>query len=65
MASVGKFTDRGVQSLKTWVYMYRHAGKARMQTLGNYPAMTVADAHSAVAKATQGRARWPRVIAIA
>lgn len=86
MASVGKFTDKGVQSLKaadkrrviweasahgqgnlglrifpsgikTWVYMYRHAGKARMQTLGNYPAMTVADAHSAVAKAGQERAK--------
>lgn len=32
---------------KTWIYMYRHAGKPRMQTLGVYPAVSVAEAHKA------------------
>jgi integrase len=41
--------------VKTFVYMYRFAGKARMQTLGNYPRMTVADAHVACANAAQER----------
>lgn len=32
------------QGRKSWVYMYRFGGKARMMTLGTYPAMGVADA---------------------
>ena len=81
MATNGKFTDRGIASLKpeakrrvvweaaahgqgnvgmrifpsgvkSWIYMYRHDGTARMLTLGNYPMMSVADAHAAAAKAT-------------
>lgn len=32
---------------KTWIFMYRHEGKARMATLGRYPTMTVAKAHAA------------------
>ena len=42
--------------VKTWIYMYRFEGKPRMQTLGNYPTMTVADAHAAQANAAQARA---------
>ncbi len=81
MATNGKFTDRGIASLKpttkrrvvweaaahgqgnvgmrifpsgakSWIYMYRHDGTARMLTLGSYPQMSVADAHAAAAKAT-------------
>lgn len=32
---------------KSFVYMYRHEGKARFLTLGDYPRMTLADAHKA------------------
>lgn len=32
---------------KTWIFMYRFEGKARMATLGNYPATSVAKAHAA------------------
>ncbi len=39
--------------LKTWVFMYRHLGKARMMSLGNFPAMSVEDAHAAGALASQ------------
>lgn len=42
---------------KTFLYMHRHAGKARMLTLGTYPAMSVADAHAAAAIASQQHAR--------
>lgn len=36
---------------KIFVYMYRHEGKARFLTLGDYPRMTLADAHKAHAEA--------------
>lgn len=36
---------------KSWVYMFRHDGRARMMTLGKFPEMSVEAAHSAVAKA--------------
>jgi integrase len=36
---------------KSFVYMYRHEGKARFLTLGDYPRMTLADAHKAHAEA--------------
>lgn len=36
---------------KSFVYMYRHEGKARFLTLGDYPRMTLADAHRAHAEA--------------
>jgi integrase len=36
---------------KSFVYMYRHKGKARFLTLGDYPRMTLADAHKAHAEA--------------
>lgn len=36
---------------KSFVYMYRHEGKARFLTLGEYPRMTLADAHRAHAEA--------------
>lgn len=38
-------------SLKTWIFMFRIGGKARMLSLGTYPAMSVAEAHAAGAKA--------------
>ena len=49
-----RITPNGV---KSWIYMYRHGGKARMLTLGTFPAMTVEAAHAAAAKASQERAR--------
>lgn len=49
-----RITPNGV---KTWIYMYRHAGKARMQTLGKYPAMTVAEANAAASKAALDHSR--------
>ena len=36
---------------KSFVYMYRHEGKARFLTLGDYPRMTLADAHKGHAEA--------------
>jgi integrase len=36
---------------KSFVYMYRLEGKARFMTLGDYPKMTLADAHKAHAEA--------------
>ena len=36
---------------KSFVYMYRYEGKARFLTLGDYPRMTLADAHKAHAEA--------------
>ena len=41
--------------VKTFIYMYRFGGKARMQTLGNYPRMSVQDAHVAGANAAKAR----------
>jgi len=42
---------------KTWLYTYKHAGRTRFMTLGQYPAMTVAEAHEAFGKATADRSR--------
>jgi integrase len=36
---------------KSFVYMYRYEGKARFLTLGDYPRLTLADAHKAHAEA--------------
>jgi integrase len=36
---------------KSWVFMYRFEGKARRITFGNYPKVTVAEAHTAYGKA--------------
>ncbi len=36
---------------KTWVLMYRFEGRARRMTLGNYPAMSLAAAHTRAGKA--------------
>jgi integrase len=36
---------------KSFVYSYRHEGRARFLTLGEYPRMTLADAHKAHAEA--------------
>lgn len=36
---------------KSWVFMYRFNGKARRLTLGQYPQMSVAEAHAAHGKA--------------
>ena len=41
--------------VKSWIYSYWFDGKKRMQTLGNYPAMTVAQAHAACADAMRER----------
>lgn len=45
------WTDNGLgvrvspKGRRTFIYMYRHEGKARFLTLGEYPRMTLADAH--------------------
>jgi integrase len=36
---------------KSWIFMYRYEGRARRMTLGVYPKVTLADAHSAHADA--------------
>ena len=36
---------------KSFIYMYRHEGRARFMTLGDYPRLTLADAHKAHAEA--------------
>jgi len=36
---------------KSWVFMYRFEGKARRLTFGNYPQISVAEAHAAYGKA--------------
>ena len=41
---------------KSWIYMFRFSGKARMMTLGQFPEMTVEQAHAAAAAAGQQRA---------
>ena len=41
---------------KTWIFMYRHDGKARMLTLGKFPEVTVEAAHAAAAKAAHDHA---------
>lgn len=40
---------------KTFVYMYRFDGKPRMQTIGSYPVVSVAQAREAFGKATRVR----------
>ena len=35
---------------RSWIFMYRWGGKARMLTLGKYPAMSVAEAHKVSAE---------------
>lgn len=42
--------------LKTWIYMYRHDGKARMLSLGKFPEVSVEAAHAAAAQAAQEHA---------
>jgi integrase len=42
---------------KSWIYMYRFDGKPRRMTLGVYPAMTLANARVAHAKAKETRDR--------
>ena len=37
--------------IKSWVYMYRFNGKSKRITFGNYPKMSVAEAHAAFGKA--------------
>ena len=39
---------------RSWIFMYRSGGKARMLTLGKYPAMSVAEAHE-IASGHQAR----------
>ena len=43
--------------LKTWIFMYRHAGKARMLSLGNFPEVSVEAAHAAAATAAHEHAQ--------
>ena len=38
---------------RSWVFMYKFQGKARRMTLGQYPAMSVAEAHKRHAEAVQ------------
>jgi len=38
---------------KSWIFLYRFEGRSRRMTLGKYPAMTLAEAHSAHAKARE------------
>lgn len=45
-----RVTPRGT---KSFIYMYRYEGKARRMTLGEYPQMSLADAHQAHAVAEQ------------
>lgn len=42
---------------KTFVYMYRHRGKARRLTLGTYPQMSLADAHVKASEFTAAKER--------
>ena len=39
--------------VKSWIFIYRFNGLARRMTLGRYPAMTLAEAHTAHAKANE------------
>ncbi|MFZ5447055.1 MAG: tyrosine-type recombinase/integrase [Thermodesulfobacteriota bacterium] len=41
------------KGIKSFVFIYRFEGKPRRLTLGNYPTMTLADAHEAHAKAVK------------
>ncbi len=43
--------------VKSWIYSYWFDGRKRMQTLGNYPAMTVAQAHLACSTAMLERSQ--------
>ena len=38
---------------KSWIFMYRFAGKPRMLTLGSYPKVSVAHAHTAYGSALE------------
>ncbi len=42
---------------KSWIFLYRFAGKARRMTLGSYPQMSVAEAHEVHGKAQADLAR--------
>lgn len=39
--------------VKSWIFIYRFDGLARRMTLGRYPAMTLAEAHTAHSKANE------------
>ena len=41
------------QGNKSFVFMYRYQGKLKRMTLGNYPAMSLAEAHKAHAEAKE------------
>jgi len=41
----------GQSGKKSWIYLYRYEGKARRMTLGEYPGMSLAEAHKEHAKA--------------
>ena len=41
----------GQSGKKSWIYLYRFEGRARRMTLGEYPGMSLADAHEEHAKA--------------
>ena len=41
----------GPSGKKSWIYLYRFEGRARRMTLGEYPGMSLADAHEEHAKA--------------
>ena len=59
-----RVSPRGV---KTWVWVYRFAGRPRRMTLGKYPAMRLVDAHYRLAEAkkllAQGVDPGERVVA--
>src|ERR687897_3736022 len=42
---------------KSWVFFYRHGGKQRRMTLGQYPAMELAEARSEWREAREGVAK--------
>lgn len=45
------------QGKRSWVYVYRHAGKARRMTLGRFPAVSLATAHRLHAEAAEALLR--------
>ncbi|MBT3923560.1 MAG: tyrosine-type recombinase/integrase [Nitrospina sp.] len=50
--------------VKSWIFIYRFDGLARRMTLGRYPAMTLAEAHTVHAKANEqfGKGTDPGVL---
>ncbi len=54
---VGALGVRVSESTKTFVYMYWKDGKAKMMTVGRYPAMSLAEAHKAAGDAMLDRER--------